>query len=150
MTFSYSELLASTPITPDLTAANGEEAIRAVAGSLQHNPAVANVAKLTAELLEREKLSPTAMGHGVAFPHARTDGVSRIVMAVGLSRAGVAFAGAEEPVHFFFVIGTPPNQVPQYLAVVGRLARLLKTDAVREQLFRATSADAVRSVLGQG
>ena len=150
MTFSFAELLAAARIAPDLSAANGEEAIRTVAGLLAGNPAVSDAGKFTTEVLEREKLSPTAMGHGVAFPHARTGGVRQIVMAVGRSREGVPFAGASDgPVHFFFVIGTPPNQVPQYLSVVGRLARLLKSEGIREQLLQATTAEAVRAVLGK-
>ena len=150
MIFSFAELLAAAPIAVDLTAANEEEAIRAVAGLLQGNRAVGDAGKLAAEVLEREKLSPTAMGHGVAVPHARTSGVREIVMAVGRSREGVAYAGAADgPVHFFFVIGTPPNQAPQYLSVVGRLARLLKHEEVRKQLLAASTTEEVRSILGR-
>ena len=150
MTFSFAELLAAAPILPDLSADDEEAAIRAVAGLLKDLPTVADAGKLTAEVLEREKLSPTAMGHGVAFPHARTGGVRQIVMAIGRSREGVAYKGAADgPVHFFFVIGTPPNQAPQYLMVVGRLARLLKSEAVREDLLAATTAQAVREILGR-
>ena len=150
MIFSFADLLNSAPITPDLTAANGEEAIRKLTGSLAGNPAVTDAVKFGAELLERERISPTAMGHGVAFPHARTNAVRQIVMAIGRSRDGVPFTGADSPVQFLFVIGTPPNQVPQYLALVGKLARLLKTEAVREQLLHAMTAAAVRAALGEG
>ena len=116
----------------------------------QEVTAVSDAGKLTVEVLEREKLSPTAMGHGVAFPHARTSAVKQIVMAVGRSREGVTFAGSPDgPVHFFFVIATPPNQVPQYLSVVGRLARLLRSEGVREQLLTAATAEEVRGVLGR-
>ena len=151
MPFSFAELLAAAPIAVDLTASNEEEAIRAVAGQWQGHPAVGDAGKLAAEVLEREKLSPTAMGHGVAVPHARTSGAVReIVMAIGRSREGVAYAGATDgPVHFFFVIGTPPNQAPQYLSVVGRLARLLKSEGVREQLLAAQTAEEVRWILGR-
>ena len=150
MIFPFADLLNSAPVTPELTAASGEEAIRHLAGSLAGNPAITDGVQFEAELLAREKISSTAMGHGVAFPHARTHAVRQIVMAIGRSRAGVPFAGADGPVHFFFVIGTPPNQVTQYLAVVGRLARLLKLEAVRDQLLRATTAAALRAALDEG
>lgn len=150
MTFSFSDILAAAPVTADLTAASGEEAIRRVAGSLKGHPAVADADCLAALILEREKLSPTALGHGVAFPHARTDGVRELVMAIGRSPAGVPFDGADAPVHFLFLIGTPPDRVPQYLALVGRLARLLKTDSVREQLLRAATAGELRAALNAG
>ena len=35
----------------------------------------------------------------------------------------------------------PPDRVAQYLALVGRLARLLKEEPVRAQLLAATTAD---------
>ncbi len=147
MTFSFSELLASAPITPDLTAAGAEEAIRAVAGLLKGQPAIADADRLITQLLEREKLTTTAMGHGVAIPHARTDAVREIVMAIGRSKTGVLFQGADGPVHFVFVIGTPPDRVTQYLAVVGRLARLLKNESIRAQLLQAASAEDLRTAL---
>lgn len=146
----FSELLAAAPVTLDLRVADENEAIRVVALSLAGHPAVADAERLAREVAEREKLSPTAMGHGVAFPHARTEGVSAITLAIGRSRAGVPFKGADGPVQFFFVIGTPPNQVPQYLALVGRLARLLKTEEVRSRLLAADSVDEVRAALSTG
>ena len=53
-------------------------------------------------MLEREKLSTTALGHGVAFPHARTTLVTEIVVAVGRSREGVLFrdCGADGSISF--------------------------------------------------
>ena len=147
MTFSFSDLIAAAPVTLDLQAANEEEAIRRVAGSLAGNAAVADAGRLAREVLEREKLSPTAMGSGVAFPHARTDGVSAIVMACGRSVPGIPYRGADGPVHLLFVIGTPPDQASPYLALVGRLARLLKTDTVRAGLLAAGSVEEVRAVL---
>ncbi len=150
MTICFADILADAPIAPDLAAASGEEAIRAVAALLRGHPAVDDVETLTRLVLEREKLSPTAMGHGIAFPHARTDGVREIVVAIGRSRAGVPFQGADGPVHFLFLIGTPPNKVPQYLALVGRLVRLLKTNGLRTKLLEAATADDLRAALGAG
>ena len=59
----------------DLPAADETAAIRAVTALLAGQPDVADADALAAEVIAREKLSPTALGHGVAFPHARTAGV---------------------------------------------------------------------------
>ena len=150
MTSSPFELLAPSQVTLDLAADSEEGAIRAVTGLLAGHPAVVNVARLTAEILEREKLSPTAVGYGVAFPHARTEQVREIVMAAGRSREGVVFRGADERVHFFFVIGTPPDRATPYLALVARLARLLKNEAIRTALMAATHAGAFLKILHSG
>ena len=132
MTSSFSELLSPAQVMLDLAAADEDEAIRAVTAMLAGHPAVADADRLADEVIEREQLSSTAMGCGVAFPHARTELVREIVVAVGRSAEGVVFQGADERSIFFFVIGTPPDRAPQYLALVGALARLLKNEAVRQ------------------
>jgi mannitol/fructose-specific phosphotransferase system IIA component (Ntr-type) len=141
MSFPLTDLLVPERVLLHFDAANETEAIRTVTGVLQGHPDVADVQRLTRDVVERESLSSTAMGHGVAFPHARTDQVRRIVMAIGRSPAGVPFKSAADPVHFVFIIGTPQNEVPQYLAAVGKLARTLKDASVREQLMAATSVE---------
>ena len=141
MTPPLTELLVPSVLDLDLTARDEEDAIRAVTARLSGHPSVKDAARLATQVLEREKLSSTALGHGVAFPHARTAEVTQIVVAIGRSPGGVLFRDAPQPVNFLFVIGTPPDRVAQYLALVGRLARLLKEEAVRHQLLAATSAD---------
>ena len=150
MTFSLSELLSPARVALDLSAADGEDAIRAVTALLAGDSAVVNADRLALEILEREKLSPTAIGYGVAFPHARTSQVREIVMAIGRSKGGIVFQGAEERVHFLFVIGAPPDRAAQYLALVARLARLLKSDEVRAQLMAAPDTTAFLNVLRTG
>ncbi len=150
MTSAFPESLLPSQVTLDLTADNEDEAIRAVTALLAGHPAVVDADRLAAEILEREKLSPTAIGYGVAFPHARTEQVREIVMAVGRSAPGVPFQGAEAPVHFFFVIGAPPDRAAPYLALVARLARLLKSEAIRSQLMAAPDPDAFLNVLQSG
>ncbi len=150
MTFAFSDLLSPSQVTLSLEADNEDAAIRAVTALLVGNPQVLNADQLAAEILEREKLSPTAIGYGVAFPHARTEQVREIVMAIGRSTPGVPFQGADERIHFFFVIGAPPDRAAQYLALVARLARLLKNEAVRTQLMAAPDADAFLHVLQSG
>ena len=137
-------------MTLDLVAADEDAAIRAVTALLAGHPAVVNVERLAAEILEREKLSPTAMGNGIAFPHARTEQVREIVHGRGPQHGGRRFQGADERVHFFFVIGAPPDRAPQYLALVARLARLLKNEAVRAKLLAVPDADAFLNVLQSG
>jgi len=90
------------------------------------------------EILERERISNTALGHDVAIPHARTEQCGEILIAVGRSMAGVDFEGQNEsPVRLIFLIGTPKQMVAEYLRLVGNLARLLRQDVLREKLLAA-------------
>jgi PTS system fructose-specific IIA component len=149
-TFSLSDLLAPEHVLLDLSTPDESAAIRAVTALLEGDPHVGDHAQLTGQVLEREALSSTALGHGVAFPHARTEQVRRIVVAAGRSIPGVFFQRGRERVHFLFVIATPPNQVPQYLSAVGQLARLLKTATIRDQLMQANSIEEFLAPLRAG
>ena len=43
------------------------------------------------DVLAREKLVTTGVGHGVAFPHAKSEAVSGVVFAFGRTTSGVDF-----------------------------------------------------------
>lgn len=147
MTVSPIALLSPARVLLDLRADDEAGAIRAVSDAFAGHPGVIDAAKLAAEVIDREKLSSTALGCGVAFPHARTTLVKEIVVAAGRSVQGVPFAGSDGPVHFIFVIGTPPDRAPQYLALVGTLARLLRSETTRQKLLAAPSPDDFVAVL---
>lgn len=137
---SLLELLTPELVTLDFAAANATEAIRATAAPLARHPAVSDFSGFCAAVLAREEMSPTAAGHGVAFPHARGNYVSEIVVAAGRSREGVTFGGNGERVHFIFIIGTPLDKVRDYLTLLSGLARLIKNPSVHERLLAADSA----------
>ena len=147
MTPSPLALLSPERVLLDLRADDETAAIRTVAGLLAHDPQVVDAARLADEVIERERLSSTSMGSGVAFPHARTALVKDIVTAVGRSTAGVPFGSKREPVHFVFIIGTPPDRAPQYLAFVGTLARLLRAESTRQKLLAAATPAAFVAAL---
>jgi mannitol/fructose-specific phosphotransferase system IIA component (Ntr-type) len=99
--------------------------------------------------LARERVEATSLGNGVAFPHARTDHVKRLVLAVGRSVEGVTFETGGEKIHFIFVIGTPRRMVTEYLALVGAMARLLRNEEVRVKLLSAQTAEDFLAALSE-
>ena len=147
MSASPTSLLSPDRVLLDVRAGDEVAAIRTVAGALTEHPGVNDAPALADEVIERERVSSTALGSGVAFPHARTARVKEIVVAVGRSVTGVPFAGSADPVHFIFVIGTPPDRAAQYLALVGTLARLLRSDTLRQKLLVVTTPDEFVAVL---
>ena len=133
------QILQASRISLELKATDKDEAILEVARNVQGDPDVADFDTLCRELLARDELRSTAAGYGVAFPHARTDAVKEIVIAVGRSTAGIPFGG--ELVHFIFVIGTPREKVSDYLVAVGTLARLMRTEKIRTALGKVTTPE---------
>ena len=134
-------LLRPEAIRLDVQAREKVPALREIAALLAGNAAVPDVPILTGEILAREQESNTALGHGVALPHARTDHCRAIVIAVGRSAAGIDYRAPDgQPVKLVFLLGTPQAQVTEYLRVVGCLARLLGNDAIRQKLLAAPDA----------
>jgi len=136
-----SSLLKPEQIKLELDQAKRCNAINEVAQLLQNNPNVTNFAGFYEELLARERIESTCLGNEIAFPHARTDSLKGMVLAIGRSTSGVWFENSSQNVKLIFVIGTPKRMVTDYLSVVGGLARLLKDTATREQLLTAKTVE---------
>src|SRR5476651_643783 len=84
-------LLTPARINLSLTAQDKSGALREVATLLSAGGCVADFEAFYREILERERVSNTALGHDVAIPHARTDQCSQILIAVGRSPGGIDF-----------------------------------------------------------
>ncbi len=124
-------------------------ALNEVAHLLEGHPDVLNFDGFYNELLARERIDATYIGFGIALPHARTDHVKKIVLAVGRSDAGIFFENCNQPVRLMFVLGTPKSNPGDYLRLVGLLCRLLKDAPGRDALFAAaTPEDFIRTLLG--
>lgn len=143
------ELLHPGQVLLNLKESKRTAAIHEVAALLEKDGGVINFKGFYDELLARERVEATSLGNGVAFPHARTDHVKSLVLAVGRSVEGVAFEAGGEKIHFIFVIGTPRRMVTEYLALVGAMARLLRNEEVRAKLLSAQTAEEFLAALSE-
>ena len=143
------ELVQPNLVLLDLKETKRTAAIHEVAKLLEKDPDVLNFQSFYDELLARERLEATSLGYGVAFPHARTGHVKKMVLAVGRSSTGVLFENSGEKIHFIFVIGTPRRMVTEYLALVGAMARLLRSDEVRQKLMAAKTPEEFAAVFAE-
>ena len=142
MAVRLSQLLAPDRVLLTLQNSKRTNAIHEVARLLENHPDVANFQGFYNELLARERLDTTCLGNEIALPHARTEHVKKIVIAVGRSTAGVHFENSNQNVRLMFVLGTPKSNPGDYLMLVGSLCRLIKEAPQREALFAATTPEA--------
>ncbi|MEM1156733.1 MAG: PTS sugar transporter subunit IIA [Verrucomicrobiota bacterium] len=136
-----SSTLAADWITIPLKSTDHASAIAEVITPLHVHPFVKDCRVLQRETWSRELKESTCIGEGIAFPHARCDAVSQLVMAAGVHPEGIRFEGAQSPVHLIIIIGTPLQMGKEYLAAVGALARLLKEESLRQKLITARSPE---------
>ena len=110
---------------------------------------VAQQESFLAALLEREKMHTTAVGDGVAFPHARNPlgGVlKRPLLVFGRHAKGVGFGALDnKPVQLFFMLASP--NLTDHLTMLARLSRVMRDQQLRGGLITAGRAeDVVRMI----
>lgn len=141
MAARLSKLLDPSRILLSVQSTKRTAALNEVAKLLDGHPDVANYAGFYNELLARDRLDTTCLGNEVALPHARTEHVKKIVLAVGRSDAGVLFENSNQNVKLMFVLGTPKNNPTDYLILVGSLCRLIKDAPNRDALLAAATPE---------
>ncbi len=142
MAVRLSSLLEPAAISLHLSSTKRTAALHEVARLLESSPNVVNFAGFYNELLARERLDTTCLGNEVALPHARTEHVKKIVIAVGRSDTGVHFENGDQNVRLLFLLGTPKSNPGDYLMLVGSLCRLIKDAPSREALLAAPTPEA--------
>lgn len=108
-----------------------------IAHLLEGHPDITSFPGFYGELLTRDRLDTTCLGHGIALPHARTTHVQKIVLAVGRLASPIPFDQTGDPVRLFFVLGTPKSKPGDYLTVLSTLCKLLRDPANRDALMTA-------------
>jgi mannitol/fructose-specific phosphotransferase system IIA component (Ntr-type) len=140
-------LLSPASIALHVQSTKRTAALNEVARLLDGHADVANYAGFYDELLARDRLDTTCLGNAIALPHARTEHVKQIVLAVGRSDAGIPFDASGEIVKLFFVLGTPKSKPGDYLAVVSALCKLLRDPNDRSTLLAAETPEAFIAAL---
>lgn len=106
-------------------------------------------ATLLRALQEREMLHSTAVGDGVALPHARNALVGLVddcIVVFGRHPKGVSFGALDRlPAQIFFLLVAPT--VTQHLAILARVSRLVRDAKLRGELLKATAPEqALRAI----
>lgn len=146
------ELIAHPDVVRlDLAAASRDSALIALHAGFAGTPGVLDAAQLLKDILERAQISSVCIATDVALPHARTAAVDRLVLAVGrVAEPGVNFDEDHPQVRLMFMIGTPRQQVEDYLRLVAAISRLLRRPGTRSALIAAPTEEAFRALLGRG
>lgn len=102
-------------------------------------------------ILERERLGSTGFGGGVAIPHGKIEGLTRVS---GLfARLGTAVdydALDRQPVDLVFLLLAPQGAGADHLKALAAVSRTFRDRAITAKLRGSTSADALYAMLTGG
>ena len=126
------------------------ELLRRLARVIATAPEVTNVEEFEQAIIDREEIMSTGIGLGLAIPHAKIDSVKDFVIAVGISREGIDYGAIDDlKVHIVVMIATPEREKDNYVRVLAKVVRILKSPDVRKGLVEARDAAGVEQVIRQ-
>jgi mannitol/fructose-specific phosphotransferase system IIA component (Ntr-type) len=96
-------------------------------------------------LIDREERQSTAMGGGIAFPHARLENLSKAIFALATFPEPIDFDGT--PVQIVCLILVPISDPTISLKIMAQLSRLLANPDVHRQVLDAGNSAELRTVL---
>ncbi len=134
------DFLSEQAVVCHLASTEKEDVIAELVGVLQRAGEIKDkdVPKVQEVLLNREALGSTGIGQGVAIPHGKSNCVSRLVAAFGVSAQGVDFGSLDgERAHLFFLLVAPEDSAGPHLKALARISRLLKDKFFRDALRQA-------------
>lgn len=100
---------------------------------------------------EREQSASTAVGKGIAVPHARLEGLAEPVIVLGLAREGLDFQALDaEPVRIVFLILTPKSDAGAQLEILSDISKTLRSEETREKLLEAHTYTEIVAALRSG
>jgi len=99
-------------------------------------------------LITRESLGPTGVGHGVALPHARLDGLERVVGAFVLLDKPIDFDSVDRlPVDLAFALFAPADAGVEHLKALALVSRTLRDTSIRTKLRANPDAGTLYTIL---
>lgn len=102
-------------------------------------------------LQERESLGPTGVGHGVALPHARLDGLTRVVGTFLRLEKPLEFGAVDrQPVDLVFSLFAPRESGVEHLKALALVSRTLRDEAVCQKLRANLDPAALHALLTEG
>ena len=141
------QLIGPEAVAPALRASSKKQLLNELAGRLADKLGLEQRAVFDA-LMERERLGPTAMGRGVAIPHARMPGVDGIAGYFARLEKGVDFDAADgAPVDLVFLLLAPEDAGADHLRALARVSRLMRDDGRCAKLRATSDAAALYAIL---
>ena len=93
-------------------------------------------------IIVREEMSTTAIGEGIAIPHAKNSGVKRAGLVAMTVPSGVDYDSMDgAPSNLFFMIAAPEKGGDVHLEVLSRLSTILMDESFRKQLLEAKTKE---------
>lgn len=115
-----------------------EEAIDELVNLSYKSGNIKDKSTLKKSVLDREKLSTTGVGEGIAIPHGKSNSVKKATLSAMTLNEGIDYEALDgEVVNLIFMIAVPEEENNLHLEVLAKLATMLMKKDIKEKLINA-------------
>jgi len=131
-----SDILEEKLVVTNLAGSTKDEIINSMVDLVAQSPKVLDKEKVRTAIFEREKIMSTGVGNGFAIPHGKTEGVSDVVAAFGVTAQPIDYQSLDEkPVRLVFLLVGRDNMVGPHIKLLSRISRLMNKEEFRNKLL---------------
>ena len=141
------DLLSPEGVIPNLRVTSKKQALQELARRAAELSGVSERAIFDV-LLERERLGTTGVGNGIAIPHGKLPGLTRLYGMFARLEQPIPFEAIDEqPVDLIFLLLAPEGAGADHLKALARVSRLLRDRGICEKLRGTDKGDAIYALL---
>ncbi|UCD50323.1 MAG: PTS sugar transporter subunit IIA, partial [Phycisphaerales bacterium] len=143
--FTSYQVVCHTPLTE--RDALIQEMVHALGPALEQG----ELDDVVAQVIAREEEMPSVVAPGIAIPHGRIRGLTRLVVAVATSQKGIRFNNkADGLARLIILILTPHDSPAAYLQALSSLARILEVPGTADKVVALASAENIWHFFDRG
>jgi mannitol/fructose-specific phosphotransferase system IIA component (Ntr-type) len=96
----------------------------------------------------REQTRTTGIGHGLAIPHGKCEGLGGLAMAIGKPASPIEFEAIDgQPVRLVVLLASPPDRTSDHIQALARISRLMTMDDFRDRIYAASTPAEIYDLL---
>lgn len=143
-----SDYVKKRNIILDLKGNDKNSIIKEMAQVLMDSGDVTDKESFVDGIMKREEIESTAIGKGIAIPHTRGEFCDHLSIALGRTKEGIDFKALDgKPVYFILMITAPITVQKEYLQVIAKVARFLKSEDNKKRILEAKTKEELFQVI---
>ncbi|KWT70582.1 PTS IIA-like nitrogen regulatory protein PtsN [Hyphomicrobium sulfonivorans] len=141
------DLLAPDGVIASLKASSKKDALEQLAAAAAEKTGLDRL-EIFNTLLQRERLGSTGLGAGIAIPHVKLAGLTKIVCLFARLTDPIDFdSHDDQPVDLVFLLLAPEHASGDHLKALASISRLVREPSVIDSLRKAPDAETLRQTL---
>ncbi|MFQ5602284.1 MAG: PTS sugar transporter subunit IIA [bacterium] len=131
------EILSEERVKIPLENTEKEKIIEEMVNLIDNSLPLENKNQVLKAVLDREAVMSTGVGDEVAIPHGKSEGLTDIIAALGITKEPVDFNSLDDkPVRLVWLLVGPQDKTGPHLKALSRISRLMHKKDFRERLIK--------------